>query len=128
MLSNIIAIIAICFITVGVIWALGNFTHPSKESDLNHFKGITIIAQNNLFNGTNPVIFASVNVPEKLDILNKDFVRHDFIVDKLNINSAYLSPDQDFPTAIASSKPGTFEYYCSLHPMAMRGKIIIKSN
>jgi len=67
-----------------------------------------------------------VNVPKKLVVLNKDFVRHDLIVDKLNINTAYLSPEQDFTTAIASKNPGTFEYYCSLHPMTMRGKIIIK--
>ena len=127
MLNNIIAIIAICFITVGVIWAIGNFTYPTKESGNAH-KGILLVAQNNLFNGTNPKIFAIVNRPEKLDILNKDFVRHDFIVDKLNINTAYLSSEQDFPTAIASSKPGTFEYYCSLHPMTMRGQIIIKTS
>lgn len=125
MLNNIIAIVAISFITVGVIWAIGNFTHPSQESGSTH-KGILLIAQDNLFNGTNPKIFAIVNRPEKLDILNKDFVRHDFIVDKLNINTAYLSSEQDFPTAIASSKPGTFEYYCSLHPMTMRGEIIIR--
>jgi heme/copper-type cytochrome/quinol oxidase subunit 2 len=125
LLNNIIAIVAISFITVGVIWAIGNFTHPSKESGSAH-KGILLVAQNNLFNGSNPKIFATVNKPVKLDILNKDFVRHDFIVDKLNINTAYLSSEQDFPTAIASSKPGTFEYYCSLHPMTMRGEIIIR--
>lgn len=125
MLNNIIAIVAISFITVGVIWAIGNFTHPSKESGSAH-KGILLVAQNNLFNESNPKIFATVNKPVKLDILNKDFVRHDFIVDKLNINTAYLSSEQDFQTAIASSKPGTFEYYCSLHPMTMRGEIIIK--
>lgn len=125
MLNNIIAIIAISFITVGVIWAIGNLTHPSNGSGSAH-KGILLVAQDNVFNETNPKIFATVNTPEKIDILNKDFVRHDFIVDKLNINSAYLSSEQDFPTAIASSKPGTFEYYCSLHPMIMHGEIIIR--
>ncbi|MFZ0510268.1 MAG: cupredoxin domain-containing protein [Candidatus Nitrosopolaris sp.] len=127
MLNNIIAIIAISFIAVGTIWAIGNFTHPAKESTTKHIKGILLVAQDNLFNGTNPDIIAIANVPEKLVVLNKDFVRHDFIVDKLNINTAYLSPEQDFTTAIASKTPGTFEYYCSLHPTTMRGKIIIKA-
>lgn len=127
MLNNIIAIIAISFITVGIIWAIGNFTNPAKESTTTHIKGVLLVAQDNLFNGTNPDIIATVNVPKKLVVLNKDFVRHDLIVDKLNINTAYLSPEQDFTTAIASKNPGTFEYYCSLHPMAMRGKIIIKA-
>jgi hypothetical protein len=127
LLNNIIAIIAISFITVGIIWGIGNFTHPAKESTTTHIKGVLLVAQDNLFNGTNPDIIATANVPKKLVVLNKDFIRHDLIVDKLNINTAYLSPEQDFTTAIASKNPGTFEYYCSLHPMAMRGKIIIKA-
>lgn len=127
MLNNIIAIIAISFVTVGVIWAIGNFTHPAKVSTTNHIKGILLVAQDNLFNRTNPDIIGIVNVPEKLVVLNKDFVRHDLIVDKLNINTAYLSPEQDFTTAIASKTSGIFEYYCSLHPITMRGKIVIKT-
>jgi plastocyanin len=127
LLNNIIAIIAISFVTVGVIWAIGNFTHPAKVSTTNHIKGVLLVAQDNLFNGTNPDIIGTVNVPEKLVVLNKDFVRHDFIVDKLRINTAYLSPEQDFTTAIASKTSGIFEYYCSLHPITMRGKIMIKT-
>jgi plastocyanin len=127
LLNNIIAIIAISFVTVGVIWAIGNFTHPTKVSTTNHIEGVLLVAQDNLFNGTNPDIIGTVNVPEKLVVLNKDFVRHDFIVDKLNINTAYLSPEQDFTTAIASKTSGIFEYYCSLHPITMRGKIMIKT-
>jgi plastocyanin len=127
LLNNIIAIIAISFVTVGVIWAIGNFTHPAKVSTTNHIEGVLLVAQDNLFNGTNPDIIGTVNVPEKLVVLNKDFVRHDFIVDKLKINTAYLSPEQDFTTAIASKTSGIFEYYCSLHPITMRGKIMIKT-
>src|ERR671932_2311436 len=126
MINNIIAIIAISFVTVGSVWAIGNFMIPHKQSALKNIKGILIVAQDNAFNKTNPDIFAKVSTPEKLTILNNDLVRHDFIVDKLNINTAYLSSGQDFTTAIASQKPGEFEYYCSLHPVSMRGKIIIK--
>lgn len=58
-------------------------------------------------------------------IINKDFVRHDFIIDELNVNTGYLYSAQDFTTAIASKNVGTFEYYCSLHPSTMRGKLVI---
>ena len=98
---------------------------PHKELSIKNIRGILLVAQDNAFNQTNPDIIARVNTPEKLTIVNKDLVRHDLIVDKLNINTAYLSPEQDFTTAISSQKPGTFEYYCSLHPASMRGKIII---
>lgn len=78
-----------------------------------HINEVLLAANDNLFNGTNPDIIATVNVPEKIVALNKDFVRHDFIVDKLNINTAYLFSEQSFTTAITSKAAGTFEYYCS---------------
>jgi plastocyanin len=122
--ANVIAIIAVSFISMGMIWAVGNLTHPSQLK-VKNVSGVLLVAQDNVFNGTNPTIHAVANVPTRLVILNKDFVRHDFIVDGLGINTSYLSSDQDFVTAIASNKPGIFEYYCSLHPSTMRGKIII---
>lgn len=124
--NNIIAIIAVSFVVVGTIWGIGNVLHPPKISKMKNSQGILLSAQNNLFNATNPDIDVKVATPTGLTIVNKDLVRHDFIVDKLNINSAYLSTDQDFITAIASDKPGTFEYYCSLHPATMHGRIIVK--
>ncbi|MFZ0325788.1 MAG: cupredoxin domain-containing protein [Nitrososphaeraceae archaeon] len=125
--TNIIAIVAISFMSVGIIWAVGNLTHTTIESKVKTANGVLLIAQDNRFNVTNPTIYASTNLPKKLIILNKDFVRHDFIVDGLGINTSYLSADQSFITAIATKKAGIYEYYCSLHPETMRGKIVIKS-
>ena len=124
--TNIIAIVAISFMSVGIIWAVGNLTHTTLESKVKTANGVLLIAQDNRFNGTNPTIYVNTNLPKKLIILNKDFVRHDFIVDGLGINTSYLSADQSFITAIATKKAGTYEYYCSLHPETMRGKIVVK--
>jgi hypothetical protein len=124
---NIIAIIAVSFMSVGIIWAIGNLTHTTIESRVKTANGILLIAQDNRFNGTNPTIYASTSHAKKLVVLNKDFVRHDFIVDPLGINTSYLTADQSFITAIATNKAGVYEYYCSLHPQVMRGKIVVKS-
>ena len=124
--NNIIAIIAVSFVVVGTIWGIGNVLHPPKISKIKNSQGILLFAENNLFNATNPDVHVKKNTPTGLTIVNRDMVRHDFIVDKLNINTAYLSTEQDFTTAIASEKPGIFEYYCSLHPATMRGRIIVK--
>ena len=124
-LNNIIAIVVISFIVVGTLWGVSNLINRPEESSIKNVSGILLIAQNNAFNITNPDIYAAVNVPKKLVVVNKDFVRHDLIVDRLNINTAYLSPEQDFTSAIATKKSGIFEYYCSLHPTTMRGKIIV---
>lgn len=124
MLNNLIAIIVICFIVVGSLWGIGNLLYPD-DSSIRSTDGILLIAENNLFNSTNPTINVQLGNPQKLTIVNKDFVKHDFIVDELGINTSFLSSGQDFVTAIASKNNGTFEYYCSLHPSTMYGKIII---
>lgn len=125
MLNNIIAIIAISFISVGALWGIGNLLHPPNQNKLEKSQdSVLLVAQNNAFNETNPTLFVKENKPTKLIILNKDFVKHDFISDELGINSAYLTTEQDFVTAIASDKPGEYAYYCSFHP-SMKGKIMI---
>ena len=113
---------------VGTLWGVGNLINRPEESSIKNISGVLLIAQNNAFNKTNPDIHSTVNVPKKLVVVNKDFVRHDLVVDELNINTAYLSSEQDFTTAIASKEPGIFEYYCSLHPTTMQGKIIVNEN
>jgi plastocyanin len=126
--NNIIAIVAVTFTVVGALWGIGNLVSTPKESDVKNIGGVTLIAENNAFNKTNPDIYAKVDTPKKILILNKDIRRHDFIVDELNINTAYLSTEQSFTTAIATRVAGTFEYYCSLHPDTMRGKILVEDN
>jgi plastocyanin len=124
--NNIIAIVAISFTVVGALWGIGNLLNAPQESAGKNVEGVLLIAENDAFNKTNPTIYAKVDIPKKISILNKDVRRHDFIVDELNINTAYLSMQQSFTTAIASRVPGTFEYYCSLHPNTMRGSVVIR--
>jgi plastocyanin len=125
LLNNVIAIIAISFLAVGSLWGIGNLLHPPNQNKIESSHGsILLVAQNNAFNETNPTIYVKENKPTKLIILNKDFVKHDFISNELGINTAYLTTEQDFVTAVAGHKPGEYTYYCSFHPQ-MKGKIII---
>lgn len=127
MRNNIIAIVAILFVTVGALWGIGNILNPSKQEPVN-VEGILLIAQNGAFNGTNPDIKVSINIPKKLVVLNKDVVTHDLIIQDepdniLKINTAPLRPEQHFNAAVLAYHAGTYEYYCSYHP-EMRGSII----
>ena len=126
MRNNIIAIVSISFLTVGLMWAIGNLTTKNENGEGGRTEGLILVAEDNLFNKTNPTIFVQTNETKKLTVINKDFVRHDFVVKDLNINTAYLSTEQKFTTAIASKFNGQYEYYCSFHPELMRGKIIIE--
>ncbi|HET6799000.1 MAG TPA: hypothetical protein VFH25_00430, partial [Nitrososphaeraceae archaeon] len=73
MLNNIIAIIVISFVVVGSLWGVGNIINRPEESSIKNISGVLLIAQNNAFNKTNPDIYAAVNVPKKLVVVNKDF-------------------------------------------------------
>ncbi len=128
MRNEIIAIVAISFVTVGALWGIGNILNPPKESKVSNVEGILLITQRSTFNDTNPDIRVSVNSPEKLVVRNDDVVTHDLKIDSnggkmLVVNTAPLQPGRDFITAVLAYEPGTFEYYCSYHP-EMRGRII----
>jgi hypothetical protein len=126
--NNIIAIVAICFATVGALWGIGNLMNPEPDVDL-PIEDVLLIAQRSTFNDTNPDVYVAVNVPTKLVVQNDDAVTHDLKVDASSnggitpINTAPLRGGQNFLTAIVVLKPGTYEYYCSYHPQ-MRGHII----
>lgn len=127
MRNNIIAIIAILFVTVGALWGIGNLLNPAQQEPVN-VEGILLVAQSGAFNGTNPDIEVSLNIPKKLVVLNKDVVTHDLIIQEdpsniLNVNTAPLRPEQHFNAAVLAYHAGTYEYYCSYHP-EMRGSII----
>jgi hypothetical protein len=128
MRNNIIAIVAISFLTVGALWGIGNLIKSGPQDDL-PVQDILLIAQRSTFNATNPEIYVAVNIPSKLVVRNDDAVTHDLKVDApldggiTPINTAPLHGGQDFLTAIVASKQGTYEYYCSYHPQ-MHGKII----
>jgi Cupredoxin-like domain len=128
MRNNIIAIVAISFVTVGALWGVGNIMTPTPERTVS-VEGVLLIAQRNTFNDSNPNVYVAVNIPTKLVVRNNDAVTHDLKVDAPSIggitpiNTAPLRGGQDFLTAIVASKPGTYEYYCSYHP-EMRGHIV----
>ena len=125
MKNNIIAIVAITFTIVGTMWAVRNLISSNNETSISSQAGFLLVAKDNIFNTTNPDIHAKAGLPMKITVVNKDFVKHDFVVKELNINTGYLSSDQDFTFAIASNHSGIYDYYCTLHPDTMHGRLVI---
>jgi plastocyanin len=71
----------------------------------------------------NPVTL-TVKTGTKVTWVNDDVVSHTVTSDSGNVlNSGTLSPGQSYSFTFTSE--GTFNYYCTLHPM-MKGKIIVK--
>lgn len=97
-----------------------------REVDaLNVDSGVLIVSQDRAFNGTNPDINLKANIPQELVLVNKDSTPHDINVESLKIDSGILNKDEEFKTTI-TAEPGVYEYYCSLHPQDMKGKIIVQ--
>lgn len=81
---------------------------------------------------TNPVVdignfaFApktiSVAAGTRLTFRNHDDVPHSIVIPDLQVNSGMLDTDDKFETAL--TKPGTYTYFCGVHPQ-MTGKITV---
>lgn len=130
--NNIIAIVALSFVTVGALWGIGNLTRENEEADVPEVQGILLRAERNAFNGTNPDIHVTVNVPVKLNVVNADVIYHDFEVKSQtggieNVKTGNIPGGRHHLTAITAYKPGTYEYVCNLHP-EMKGRIIAESS
>lgn len=86
--------------------------------------GVLIVSQDRAFNDTNPDINLKANIPQELVLVNKDSTPHDITVESLNIELGILNKNEEFKTTI-TAESGVYEYYCSLHPQDMKGKIIV---
>jgi len=68
---------------------------------------------------------AELTVPKgtKVTWVNKDDVPHTVVSTEGKFKSQALDTDEEF--SFVFSDPGTFEYYCSLHPK-MTAKVVVK--
>lgn len=96
-----------------------------QEFVLPQVEGILLVADGDRFNSTNPDIRLPANATEDLIMFNKDSDEHDFVVNDLNVKSKILNEGENFKTTLVVNKSGAYEYYCSLHPDEMRGKILV---
>lgn len=129
--NNLIAVVAISFLVVGAMWGIGNLAKPAEEEAVQGVAGVTLFAQRSTFNSTNPDVHVKVNVPTRLMVQNDDVIYHDLqIKDKTgaiqSIETGPIPGGRHHLTGITAYKPGTYEYFCSIHP-EMRGNIIAES-
>ena len=54
---------------------------------------------------------------------NKDDIPHNVVADDKSFKSKVLDTDEKF--TMTASKPGTYTYYCSIHPK-MTGKLVVE--
>ena len=65
---------------------------------------------------------------QSMHVINEDYEthsKHNFNIDEFNVHSKDLTYTQSQTITFVADKPGTFHYYCSIHP-EMKGDITIE--
>lgn len=86
-----------------------------------------LVAHNIRFNDTNPTIYVPLNVPVTLTITNDDGMPHTWDIDALNLHSGIIGPGETKSVTFTVNTAGTYDYYCSIHPGLMDGKLVASS-
>jgi hypothetical protein len=65
---------------------------------------------------------------QSIHVINEDYEthsKHNFNIDELNIHSKDLAYSESQTITFVADKPGTFHYYCNIHP-EMKGEITVE--
>jgi hypothetical protein len=77
---------------------------------------------------TNPQYVFNRGGLQSMHVINEDYEthsKHNFNIDELNIHSKDLAYSDSQTITFVADKPGTFHYYCNIHP-EMKGDITIE--
>ena len=77
---------------------------------------------------TNPTYFFSKGGLQSMHLINEDYEthsKHNFNIDELNVHSKDLDYYGSQTLTFVADKPGTFQYYCTIHP-EMKGTVTIE--
>ncbi len=111
--------IAIVLVTLGVVIGAGAAHAGAPAASKAASRQQTIRIDNFSFNAKT----LEIRVGTEVTWVNHDDVPHKIV----STNKAFTSPvlDTDGRYSFTFTKPGTYEYFCSIHPM-MTGTIVVK--
>lgn len=78
-------------------------------------------------NIVNPAYTFNKGELETFHVINEDYTtksEHNFNIDALNVHTKDLGYFESQTITFIADKPGTFDYYCTIHP-EMKGEIVI---
>jgi len=109
---------------------LGNIfaQRDSLEFDID-VRTIVITAKNMKFNQTNPTFEVAYGENVRIVFRNEDAgMRHDLVIEDLGLRTPVLQPGQEAIIEFVANTAGTFAYFCSIHPISMRGTLQVNSS
>jgi len=74
----------------------------------------------------NPTIIVKKGDLVKLRLTNTDtMMKHDLVIQDLDLKTSLLEPGETTEIIFAANQEGEYDYYCTVHPDQMKGKIVI---
>ncbi len=112
--------VAIGLAAIGLLAATAS-TLPIRRQALDS-RTIVVVAENMMFNSTNPTIVVAPGEMIRLVFRNEDAgMKHDLAIPELGIRTGVLEPGETAVLEFRAPEKDFFEYLCSLHPVSMRG-------
>ena len=112
-----------CFVLWGVLLAVQLTAHAQSAQTAvgQESKGATVDVKIDNFSFTPPTITIPAGTTVKWT--NHDDIPHTVVNDDQKLKSKALDTDESY--SYTFTKPGTYSYFCSIHPK-MTGKVIVQ--
>ena len=112
--------ITLAIATIGLPLASGH--GPFKRFDDKNVRTIVVTAKNMMFNASNPSFAIEPGERVRVVLRNEDpGMKHDLVIPEIGIRTPVLEVGEEAILEFRAPETGTFEYYCSMHSMSMRG-------
>jgi hypothetical protein len=75
----------------------------------------------------NPTLDLRAGERLRIVLRNEDTgMRHSLVLPELGLATPEIGPGESAVLEFIASEPGTYVYYCSLHPVTMRGQLVVQ--
>ncbi len=113
-------------ITIGI--PIGYASVLRRRAGADTPRTIEVTARDMRFNRTNPDILVAPGELVRILFRNEDpGMKHDLVIEGLGLATPVLRAGQEAVIEFrAPAAEGSFDYSCSLHPVSMRGRLIVR--
>ncbi len=110
--------------TIGLSIASGR--GPFKVFDTKDVRTIVLTTKDMKFNSTNPAFNLVPGEMIRVILRNEDpGMKHDLVIPAIGIRTPVLAYGEEAVLEFRAPDTGTFEYFCSMHPVSMQGQFSV---